>query len=184
MQQPRSGYDVKKTFTTTPMGRFSDSPGSIYPALRRLEQAGLVQGAVDDSRPLRPRKVFRLTRKGQVALERWVSKPVERDDLVRRGEQLMLRFAFMETLVAPDVVIRFLTELRSTIQSYVEELEQHLASAGAGMSLHGRLALEGGIEGHRAHALWSDKALRRIRREVRRDRSKHRRSKPTMRRSS
>ena len=26
-QQPRSGYDVGKIFSTTPMGRFSSSPG-------------------------------------------------------------------------------------------------------------------------------------------------------------
>ena len=37
-QQPLSGYDVKKIFASTPMAGFSDSPGAIYPALRRLEK--------------------------------------------------------------------------------------------------------------------------------------------------
>ena len=36
-----SGYDVRKIFTETPMGSFSNSPGAIYPALERLEKAGL-----------------------------------------------------------------------------------------------------------------------------------------------
>jgi len=43
-QEPRSGYDLRKFFSSTPMISFSDSPGAIYPALRRLEQRGLVRG--------------------------------------------------------------------------------------------------------------------------------------------
>ena len=38
-----SGYDLRKIFTTTAMGSFSDSPGAIYPALARLEANGLVR---------------------------------------------------------------------------------------------------------------------------------------------
>ncbi len=36
-QSPQSGYDLRKTFAATPMRHFSDSPGSIYPALRRMK---------------------------------------------------------------------------------------------------------------------------------------------------
>jgi DNA-binding PadR family transcriptional regulator len=35
-QKPSSGYDLRKTFTETAMGSFSNSPGAIYPALARL----------------------------------------------------------------------------------------------------------------------------------------------------
>ena len=40
--EPQTGYALMKTFTTTPMGHYSGSPGAIYPALRRLEGAGQV----------------------------------------------------------------------------------------------------------------------------------------------
>ena len=33
-----SGYDVRQEFTSSPMGHYSDSPGAIYPALKRLPQ--------------------------------------------------------------------------------------------------------------------------------------------------
>src|SRR5258708_31023457 len=33
--RPQSGYDLRKAFVATPMRLFSDSPGAIYPALRR-----------------------------------------------------------------------------------------------------------------------------------------------------
>ena len=35
-----SGYDVRMVFERTPMSRFSSSPGSIYPVLKRLERWG------------------------------------------------------------------------------------------------------------------------------------------------
>ena len=36
--EARSGYALRKVFQDTPMLHFSDSPGSIYPALKRLER--------------------------------------------------------------------------------------------------------------------------------------------------
>jgi len=43
-RQPSSGYDIARRFAETPLAHFSSSPGAIYPALRRLERAGMVDG--------------------------------------------------------------------------------------------------------------------------------------------
>ena len=37
-QEPRSGYDLRKIYALTPLAHFSDSPGAVYPSLRRLER--------------------------------------------------------------------------------------------------------------------------------------------------
>lgn len=37
---PSSGYDLKRIFATTPVGLYQPSSGTLYPALRRLEQRG------------------------------------------------------------------------------------------------------------------------------------------------
>ena len=98
-QKPQSGYDIRKTFATTPMGHFSNSPGAIYPALKRLEKDGWVRGKVDSETVLRPRKVYELTRSGRAALKRYLAGPVTRDDVIWRMEDLMLRFALMDGIV-------------------------------------------------------------------------------------
>ena len=36
---PRTGYELRRILKETPLGRFSDSPGSVYPVLERLEAA-------------------------------------------------------------------------------------------------------------------------------------------------
>ncbi len=57
--RPRSGYDLRRVFESTPMAYFSSSPGAIYPALGRLERGGLIAGKVDGRQPLRPRPCLR-----------------------------------------------------------------------------------------------------------------------------
>src|SRR5258706_6961805 len=83
-QQPRSGYALRRVFATTPMGTFSDSPGAIYPALRRLERQELVRGRVESSSGLRQKQTFRLRTQGLVALKEWLGRPPTRADVGRR----------------------------------------------------------------------------------------------------
>ena len=95
-QKPASGYDLRKIFKETPMAGYSDSPGAIYPALRRLEEMGLIKGIIEAGSGLRRRKVLRLTSGGVAALKKWLTKPIERADVVRGINELMLRFAFLD----------------------------------------------------------------------------------------
>ena len=89
-----SGYDLRKIFTETPMGNFSDSPGAIYPALRRLHERKLISASRAGSAAKRKRRVFRLTPLGVAELRNWLMSPVEQSDVANRMNVLMLRFAF------------------------------------------------------------------------------------------
>ncbi len=93
-QEPRCGYELRRIFETTPMGRYSGSPGAIYPALRRLEQQGFIEGQVDRATSLRPRQVFHPTKAGTGKFRKWLAQNVQREDVIWRLEELMLRFAF------------------------------------------------------------------------------------------
>ena len=44
-RRPGSGYDIRRVFQTTALGRYSDSPGSIYPAIKRLNRPGFAGGS-------------------------------------------------------------------------------------------------------------------------------------------
>jgi DNA-binding PadR family transcriptional regulator len=98
---PMSGYQIRKLFATTPMEAFSDSPGSIYPALRRLEREGLVSGWTEPAHSRRPRRVFALTEAGRDTLRRWLEEPVTLEEVKHRSDDLILRFAFMPANIAP-----------------------------------------------------------------------------------
>jgi DNA-binding PadR family transcriptional regulator len=159
-KHPASGYDLRKTFQSTPMAHYSSSPGAIYPALRRLEQRGLITGSVERRQTLRPRKTFKPTRRGSRALESWLDQPVSRDDVAFRLDELLLRFAFMANRPGPDRTRGFLKDLTRELDRYIEDLQRELEALPPGPPPHPRLAVECGIESYRAHARWARRALR------------------------
>jgi len=163
-QQPRSGYDLRKIFALTPMMAYSDSPGAIYPALRRLEQGGWIRGWVENRAGLRRRKVFRPTPAGTVALKSWLSKPLSREDVIRGLDELMLRFAFLDLVLGRDGAVQFLEQMNNVLRSHVPTLREFLRTQTKDMPLFGRLALESGVFGYEAQLEWTKQALAEVRR--------------------
>jgi DNA-binding PadR family transcriptional regulator len=158
-RKPSSGYELRKVFTDTPMGTFSDSPGAIYPALRRLEKGKLIRGRVEKTSELRQRKIFRPTSAGLSALSAWLTRPVGRADVVHRINELMLRFAFLDTAAGESATVAFLQLLHAELSSYIPTLKQFLATNAAKMPTSGRLALESGILGYEARLVWASRAI-------------------------
>ena len=158
--QPQTGYDLRKVFETTPMGHYSSSPGAIYPALKRLEKDGWIEGQVEGQQTLRPKRVYSTTERGVAMLRRWVSQPVAKDDIVWRDDELMLRFAFMGSLVDDTLTGRFLQQMIEGLDAYIDELEELLGNMPQEGPLHGRLALASGIDAYKARRSWARKAIR------------------------
>ena len=157
-QQPRSGYDLRKVFASSPMAHYGNSPGAIYPALQRLEERGLVSGRVDRTRSMRPRRIFQTTKEGDTTLQEWTSRPATRDDVAWRMHELVLRFAFME-LAGAAATIRFLSSLADEIEGHVDHLQAVLSAMQDPSMHHGRLAMQFGIDTYRAQAVWARQAL-------------------------
>src|SRR5467141_2012372 len=158
-QEPRSGYDLRKFFTSTPMISFSDSPGAIYPALRRLEQRGLVRGHIEKERQSRHRKVFQLTALGRAEFRRWQAQPVTRNDVIRNLDALMLRFAFMDQFAGKGAALRFLNAFHKELAAYIPSLRKYLKSNREHMPQSGRLALESGIQAYETQLCWTKNAM-------------------------
>ena len=157
-QEPRSGYDLRKFFSSTPMISFSDSPGAIYPALHRLEQRGLVRGLVAEG--LRRRRIFELTTRGGAEFRRWQTQPVVRSDVVRNLDALMLRFAFMDQFAEKGAALRFLKAFHKELAAYIPSLRKYLKSNREHMPQSGRLALESGIQAYETQLRWAKSAIR------------------------
>ena len=161
-QQPRSGYDLRKVFSSTPMGHFSASPGAIYPALKRVEECGWVRAKVKNVKTLRPKQVYTITKEGREVLRQHVSQSVTKDDVFWHLDELLLRFAFMSELVDRKHALRFLNEFSNEVASCLSTLRQHLEEFGGKMPVSGRLALENGIEKHQMHLRWAKQATRQL----------------------
>ncbi len=160
-QRPQSGYDLRKTFAGTAMRHYSDSPGSIYPALRRLHARGLlaVEEPFSASDGNRSRTAYALTPTGIDLLLATLHQPVTRNDVIWHAPSLMLRFAFMDGNVPRTVALEFLSRFETELAIYVAELRQNLDAMRALSSVNtGFLAFQCGIGGMEAQIMWARKA--------------------------
>jgi len=114
---PLSGYDLQKQFSQS-VGHVWHAPDSqIYPELRRMEEAGLVEGE-DQLRGERGRRrVYHVTEAGDRAFVEWMNAPMEYQ---RVRDPAHLRAAYLET-VSGETARRF---FRDHITQWERELEQ------------------------------------------------------------
>jgi len=64
-QQPMYGYQIIKELEKRSQGYFKFKEGTLYPALHRLEKAGLIQGKWQVLSSGRQRRYYYITDKGQ-----------------------------------------------------------------------------------------------------------------------
>ena len=157
---PRSGYGLKKLFSTSPAGVYQPSPGALYPALRRLEDRGLLQAEKTVSSGRRAQRVYCVTEAGRAVHLDWLRQPVVPDTIASDLGLHLMRFALMENNLPRQAVLAFLADLASALDGFVSGVEQFVAS-GVGQSLprHAVLALDHGIVMHRASLEWARSAM-------------------------
>jgi DNA-binding PadR family transcriptional regulator len=96
---PLSGYDIKQMADGSTRHFWQISYGQIYPELKALEKAGMVQGA-EAARGSRQRTLHQLTDAGAEALTDWISDskvaPVELRD------EMLLKLFFSDAVAKPE----------------------------------------------------------------------------------
>ena len=161
LAKPQSGYALRKVFETTPLGNHSSSPGSIYPALKALEKAGLVERrcGADGS----DKRLFAATSAGEALFREWLARPVDEAAVERHLDGGLLRFAFLQFHPDPQVSLDFLLSFEAAAKARARSLEAFLeGETGRALSLQARLAVGHGLENIRSSARWAADARRRL----------------------
>lgn len=158
-EKPSSGYGLRKIFATTSMGSFSDSPGAIYPALRRLQKKGLVKSR-QQAGSGRRRQIVSLAPKGTAELKHWITLPVMQQEIVSGLREFMLRFAFSETVLGAAASVELLRGLERELKVVLPSLREQQTTLKPQMPLSGMLALDSGVRGHEALLEWCEHGLR------------------------
>jgi PadR family transcriptional regulator, regulatory protein AphA len=142
---PRTGYEIKQRVESSVRFFWTASYGQIYPELKLLEEAGLVEG---ESQPTggRRRRAYALTPSGKEALQEWLTLG-EGMHLELRHEG-MLRFFFADVLEPAEQVELLRTlraeheRLRAVLTGISPSAKEHSASSGDRFPL---LTLDWGI---------------------------------------
>jgi DNA-binding PadR family transcriptional regulator len=149
--KPMSGYDVKATVDGSTRFFWAASYGQIYPELRRLADAGLIESE-DGSQGGRRRTVFRITAAGREQLRTWLA--IEPATFEMRDEGLLKLFF---ASASPAAAVAALAAKR---RHHLEKLEQLTAIEQAGTaSGFAAVVLRFGIESSRWTADWCERAI-------------------------
>jgi DNA-binding PadR family transcriptional regulator len=157
--EPRSGYGLKKMFSSSPASVYQPSPGALYPALRRLEERGLLHAERQVSSGRRALRLYQVTQAGLAVYLEWLRKPVVPETVGADLGQHLMRFSLMENYLERAEVIAFLADLGDALDGFVRGVEQFVVSRQGTLREHALLALEHGIAIHRASLEWVRSAI-------------------------
>jgi len=138
---PKSGYEIKALVDRSTRFFWAASYGQIYPELRKLADAGLIEGAEPEGG--RRRTVYRLTAAGQEALDAWLAEDPE---IFESRDEGLLKLFFADSGRAGSAR-RALEAKRRYHAETTRRLLQIQEEEGEGDS-SSRLVLRYGIECH------------------------------------
>jgi DNA-binding PadR family transcriptional regulator len=155
--RPMSGYEIKALSDKSTRFFWAASYGQIYPELRRLADAGLIEG---ESRPQggRRRTVYRLTREGRKRLREWLETEPE---VLELRDEALLKLFFADS-AAPDAAAEILEAKRRRHLEIIEALRAIEPLAAAKPERFPHLVARYGIEFNQWQADWCERAAREL----------------------
>jgi PadR family transcriptional regulator, regulatory protein AphA len=150
---PKSGYEIKSVVDRSTRFFWAASYGQIYPELRRLSEAGLIEGT---STPQggRKRTVYRLTAEGRRELRRWLD--VEPEVFEFRDEALLKLFF---SGAKPDAARNAIRARRAHHEEMLEQLKEVEPLAKEAPDRFPYMVLRCGLDYSESIIRWCDEAL-------------------------
>jgi len=150
---PRSGYEIKQVVDKSTRFFWATSYGQIYPELKRLAAAGMVDAA-EAPRGGRRRTVYRLTAAGRKELRRWLERDPETFEL--RDEGLLK--LFFSAGGGPEAPLGAIAAKRRQHAATLDQLREIEPAVRAFDDPHPHVVLRYGIELNEWMLAWCDRA--------------------------
>lgn len=154
-REPRSGYEIKAAVDDTTRFFWAASYGQIYPELKRLSEAGLVEG-IDAPRGDRKRTVYAITADGTAELKDWLRKPPETLEMREEG---LLKLFFAGVLKPAEAVetLRAMRRKRLELTERLRALEPGKLETNFEDDPYPLMILRAGIEFNQWFADWCER---------------------------
>ena len=153
-----SGYELNRFAATSVAYIWAPARSQVYTVLARLESDGHLRSRAVEQAPRPDKRVYRLTRKGERALDEWLARP-DLDVAVARNPFLLKlffgRYARVEDLV--EQVRAYRDAAQEELAAY-EEIEERIRDRGD--ELFGYLTLRHGLATTRARIRWATETIR------------------------
>lgn len=157
--QPCSAHLIRTRFRQSPSARFSDSAGSVYPMVRRLEKRGALASRLQkDGR--RNVRYYTCTNSGRKALREWIRPPFPAAVLVT-VDPLRTRMLFLE-LLTPKQRAAWLDQAEQVLDRHLEQIGHFASSPDQEHDPFLELARQNGLLEVKARLKWIRLARKRL----------------------
>ena len=148
---PKSGYEIKALVDNSTRFFWAASYGQIYPELRRLAKAGLIEGTAAP-RDGRKRTVYKITAAGRRELRAWLREPPQ---VFETRDEGLLKLFFAGALPPADAVntLRSMRERSEETLRHLRSVEPKAMAAGG----YPLMVLRGGIELNEWYSDWCER---------------------------
>lgn len=165
-RRPRSGYEIKAAVDNSTRFFWAASYGQIYPELKRLSKAGLVEGS-DLPTGGRKRTVYAITEIGKAALKDWLQQPPQTYEMREEG---LLKLFFAGALPPDEAaeILRSMRQHRLDVAARLRGLEPKVL---ADDDPFPPMVLRGGIEFNEWFAEWCERMESQLLEPAHKDRS-------------
>jgi DNA-binding PadR family transcriptional regulator len=153
--EPRSGYEIKAVVDNSTRFFWAASYGQIYPELKRLAEAGLVEG-IDASTGDRKRIRYAITSDGEAELKDWLRRPPEVAEMREEG---LLKLFFAGVLKPAEAIetLRAMRRARLELAERLRALEPEKAELQEAQDPYPLMVLRAGIEFNEWFAEWCER---------------------------
>lgn len=152
--QPLSGYDIKQWIDHSVRFFFAASYGQIYPELKKLHAAGLIEGE-ESATGGRARTAYTITPAGHDELRTWLLQPESRLEM---RDEAMLRIFFAADLSKEERLAK-LRELRAERAAGLAALRAVEEMTRGDIHEMPELVLDYGLGLHQYVIDWCDRAI-------------------------
>lgn len=169
LNEPATGYDLKKQFNQSLRHFWHAELSQIYPQLQKLEQDGFLKSSAGESVKGPPRRVYTRTPKGRRELVKWLANGPKLGD-ERIG--YLAQVYFLENLRDPAKIISFMEKLRDYMANWLEQLREVERCWKASdprypdelpdQHFYQQLTLAMGLTKVKANLVWCEATLKRI----------------------
>jgi DNA-binding PadR family transcriptional regulator len=114
-----TGYDIKQIMAQSTSNFMNASFGSIYPALNKLENDGLINSkkVIENGKY---KKIYTINETGEHIFIKWLEEPI---DFMRSYEDILVKIFFYEKL-PKEKASKLIEQLIEDIKKKLEELEK------------------------------------------------------------
>lgn len=159
-KQEITGYDLTKIFNDSVADFWSANQSQIYPELKKLVQAGLIQYEIVIQGEVLEKKLYSITEKGIEELRLWVSE--DEPPLPQSKDIFKLRIYFAEHLSKEQLLqklIRRQEKCKNLLERYRTKIHEYQGISILPEKLGDFILLKGAISHLEAHIAWIHESI-------------------------